>query len=363
MFAKNPFVLGPVSVYAYRFPTLKKSWLLFGDLHHFEVICSKSKKPQQKITAFFETINKRYKEKKIDYFIEAPWQSPIRESKEIPPTPHQKNVVDVETVFQDWKRCLTKNKKDCSFPSNIRAHYLDIRRHPILPTLEHVYVLREKLRRYRVAIQKSEMSDRTWTTIHLDLLSLFETLYDNAYFYYDESWFQTWNILRSPSLQNANQLVKLVYHGLKIDKQIKNIVDPHFRDILHTYWKEQMESPLTLVYNWVKQRKIPTLSLVERMNYLDHFLKAISILAVTVMDFYSMARMLRSFKDDDPETWYYCIAYMGQTHVANIDTFLSSQLGVEPYLLIAGDIQDIREKKKDCLNTQKFNVDEFFSFP
>ena len=375
-----PSLLGPVTVFIYKFPTIKKAWMIFGEFHGYKIKCDR--KPQKTIINFFKDINQFYSKKNIDYFIEAPFLSPLKKHDEKKRTKKQeKDRVDIRSVVAEWNSCLIPQKQDCNFPNNIRAHYVDIRRHPILLAREEIMNLREEIGEYIKKIKKlneeaktkridyDPTQDEEWISIVKKLRDLFFLLYKFSLEYYDEKWWKHVHLDRPKSeddwgKQDANNVVSLLYYGLKMDKQIDNIDDKKIQKALQTYWNEQIKEPIKFIYTFVHDLvKVPSIPLANMLYFLNKFYKGVLQFVDGIMEIYTMARMFRRFPNDIKGRYYFDIAYLGFTHAIAIEEFLRTYLNIEAiYIGLEKDNLSVKDKQKGCLNTdtEALNLDNFF---
>lgn len=340
-------VLGPISISIYQLPEEHKTILIFGELHEKEYTC----KPDVNVTKqalptnkFFETLALAYPQTQFDFFLEAAYKSK-RQDKYRGYLVGGPKVFDMGRLIQDWEPCLRIAKEDCQLPDNARAHYVDIRDHPLFgrfhPTWmtvgkEEVFALNlpdtiaEFLKLHQ---QGSAKEDLPYPTVE-EARSMAITVLTQVRALIAESWAQAKKLYSPAELKGITTLDELWFKALKIGKQIDAIKSPTLRREVLTYWNVKVQTPVREAEAVLKKSNQELIG-----STTADFIKVAGDLTfapigrflwstVYLMDTYTIARMLRSFQGGrDPEFIGY---YAGDAHSENIREFFIVYLNLQP---------------------------------
>jgi hypothetical protein len=198
-------------------------------------------------------------------------------------------------------------------------------------------------------------SQKAYEELVAQFILFFGVLWGNAYHYYSSaSWFPA---AGDPS--RPDDLIILLWHAFKYDRQIQNIRYPYIQNIMHAIWENEFQPSLKKFFLLLHDRETPQTKKEiqdrsETLNVLFH-----DMLFYSMMDFYTFSRMFRDFspakdekkKQASKETQFK-IVYQGQWHNGNIIRWLSKYLHVKPafsYQAIP-DVKVIEGKRfKSCL--------------
>jgi hypothetical protein len=301
---------------------------VFGETHVHQSTCPY----QLKIHQYLRQVIDSNRDKKLDLFIEVPIIGRLHSDR--PEVARAQSYLD--RVQQTFEACLQLDKTQCPYHGHVRFHYVDVRWTPALEWLtvlwetmltwhDHLRTQQRQIQfQRRLAVLDRLVSTRPYVSATKDPL-------------HDVDWIQ-------------------LVRQTKLDKQLSRIPDPTTRLKVQAYFQPRMKRHATVVseYEYGDIRELLNLPASDMPNdTLDAFARLMLAIGDLLMDYtdcYTIARMLRTFRDTDT-VMQHILFYGGNEHANTLRSVLA-KVGFEQ---VAASFSNSPGVDYQCLDLSPFH--------